>query len=49
METVGARLNHHNPQTALLRPVIESVWQPITEEDNWQPFQELVTKIQQKQ
>lgn len=48
METVGDRLNHHNPPTALLRPVIESVWQPITESDNWQPFYNLVNRLQTK-
>jgi len=31
-----------------LRPIIESVWQPIVEEDNWQPFHELVKKMQNK-
>ncbi|MBE9168720.1 YdiU family protein [Pleurocapsales cyanobacterium LEGE 06147] len=49
MEKVGDRLNFYNPKTALLRPVIESVWQPITEEDNWQPFYELIDKIQAKE
>jgi serine/tyrosine/threonine adenylyltransferase len=48
MTEIGDRLNDRNPQTALLRPVIESVWQLIAEEDNWQPFYDLVTKIQQK-
>jgi uncharacterized protein YdiU (UPF0061 family) len=46
METVGDRLHYHNPQTALLRPVIESVWEPIVYEDNWQPFYELVQQLQ---
>ena len=45
-EFVAARLQKNNPSTALLRPVIESVWQPIVEEDNWQPFNELVKKLQ---
>ncbi|GAB4534149.1 MAG: YdiU family protein [Pleurocapsa sp.] len=48
MEKIGDRLSFYNPQTALLRPLIESVWQPIVEENNWQPFSELVAKIQQK-
>jgi uncharacterized protein YdiU (UPF0061 family) len=48
MEKVGDRLNFYNPKTALLRPVIESVWQPIAEEDNWQPFYKLIDKIQAK-
>ena len=48
-EKVSDRLNYYNPQTALLRPVIESVWQPIVEEDNWQPFYELVRKLQNRE
>ncbi|MDJ0689496.1 MAG: YdiU family protein [Xenococcaceae cyanobacterium MO_188.B32] len=48
-ERLSDRLNYYNPQTALLRPVIESVWQPIVEEDNWQPFEELVGKLQNRE
>ena len=48
MSTIGDRLTQINPQTALLRPVIESVWQPIAEENNWQPFFDLLTKINHK-
>ncbi|MFH7027874.1 MAG: YdiU family protein [Heteroscytonema crispum UTEX LB 1556] len=46
MEKVGQCLTRHNPKTVLLRPVIESIWEPITQEDNWQPFYDLVGKIQ---
>ena len=42
------RLAFYNPQTALLRPVIESIWQPIAEENNWQPFYDLLDKIRNK-
>jgi uncharacterized protein YdiU (UPF0061 family) len=49
MEQVGNCLSDRNPATALLRPVIESIWQPIEQEDDWQPFYELVTKLQTKQ
>ena len=45
---VGDRLKFYNPQTALLRPVIESVWRSISEENNWQPFSNLVHKLQTK-
>lgn len=45
---VGERLRDRNPKTALLRPVIESVWQPIAEEDNWQPFDDLLKAIELK-
>ncbi len=48
METVSDRLVNHNPPTALLRPLIDSVWQPITEENDWQPFSNLVNKLQHK-
>lgn len=42
---IAQTLTNYNPKTALLRPVIESIWQPITEEDNWQPFYELLQTI----
>ena len=48
MTKIGDRLTAKNPQTALLRPIIESIWQPIVEEDNWQPFYDLIEKIQHK-
>jgi len=46
--SIKDRLSCHNPKTALLRPVIESIWQPIIEDDDWQPFYELVYKLQAK-
>ena len=49
MDSVKECLEYHNPQTALLRPVIESVWQPISESDDWQPFYDLLEKIQRKE
>ncbi|PSF38875.1 YdiU family protein [Aphanothece hegewaldii CCALA 016] len=49
MEQIRYRLQHYNPKTALLRPVIESVWEPITNENNWEPFNQLVQKIQAKE
>ena len=48
MDNVSDRLQH-NPKTALLRPVIESVWEPITQEDNWQPFEQLIKQIRAKE
>ena len=47
LESVKNCLKQHNPQTALLRPVIESVWRSISEEDDWQPFDDLVAQLQQ--
>lgn len=46
MATVAAQLTEANPQTVLLRPVIELVWEAIAHEDNWQPFQDLVAQLQ---
>lgn len=46
MESIGNRLRYFNPQIALLRPVIESIWQPIAEEDNWQPFYDLLKRLE---
>lgn len=46
IESVGDRLEAQNPQTALLRPIIESVWQSISEENDWQPFTDLVSQLQ---
>lgn len=43
---IAQTLIRYNPQTAILRPVIESIWEPIVQEDNWQPFYELLTRIQ---
>jgi len=48
LELVGDRLLQANPRTALLRPVIESVWEPIAMEDNWQPFYSLLTRLANK-
>ena len=48
LESIGDCLQAYNPQTALLRPLIESVWQSISELDDWQPFNDLVSKLQAK-
>jgi uncharacterized protein YdiU (UPF0061 family) len=48
LEDVATRLKDKNPKTALLRPVIEAVWEPIMQEDNWEPFYELLKRIQAK-
>jgi uncharacterized protein YdiU (UPF0061 family) len=42
MANVGATLIQYNPQSNLLRPVIEEIWQSIVEQDNWQPFYDLI-------
>ena len=48
MAEISDHLFFNNPKTALLRPVIESIWQPIVETNNWQPFYDLIKKIQPK-
>ena len=45
MDNVAQTLKKSNPQTVILRPVIESVWEPIVQEDNWQPFYDLLKSI----
>lgn len=44
-EAVAARLNRWNPDTILLRSQIEAVWEPITVDDDWQPFEQLLKRI----
>jgi serine/tyrosine/threonine adenylyltransferase len=35
-----------NPLTVISRPQIEAIWEPIATADNWQPFYDLLGKIQ---
>ncbi|MEM1238461.1 MAG: YdiU family protein [Cyanobacteria bacterium P01_H01_bin.26] len=44
---VAQCLHQSNPTTVLMRPEIETIWEPIVAEDNWQPFYHLLAKIQQ--
>lgn len=46
LPAIAQRLRQCNPATVLLRPAIEAVWEPIAEEDNWQPFYELLQRLQ---
>jgi serine/tyrosine/threonine adenylyltransferase len=43
--SVGSILDKSNPRTILLRPQIEAIWEPIAQENNWEPFNELLVKI----
>lgn len=45
LEAMQARLQKYNPLTALTRPTIEAVWEPIALADNWEPFYTLLDKI----
>jgi uncharacterized protein YdiU (UPF0061 family) len=46
LEKMALTLPQTNPQTVLLRPAIEAVWEPITTDDNWQPFYDLLNQLQ---
>lgn len=46
MDKIAQQLTRSNPRTVLLRPVIEAVWEPITNEDNWEPFYNLLKRVQ---
>ena len=45
MDKIAQQLMLSNPKTVLLRPVIESIWEAIANENNWQPFYELLQRI----
>ena len=47
MDNIAQTLKQSNPQTVILRPVIESVWESISQEDNWQPFNNLLQSIRE--
>jgi len=47
LDEIQLRLRRYNPLQSLLRPVIEEVWQGIAIDDNWQPFYELISRIQE--
>jgi uncharacterized protein YdiU (UPF0061 family) len=47
LDKMAQTLWEKNPEQSLLRPTIEEVWEQITVEDNWQPFYELVKRIQE--
>lgn len=46
MNNIAKQMQHSNPEIVLLRPQIEAVWERITNEDNWQPFYDLLKQIQ---
>lgn len=45
LEDMQNRMARYNPETVILRPEIEAVWEPIVVDDNWQPFYELLKRI----
>ncbi|MGP0128918.1 MAG: protein adenylyltransferase SelO [cyanobacterium endosymbiont of Rhopalodia musculus] len=48
METVENCLQVHNPKISLVKETIETVWEAITYKDDWQPFYNLIKKLQLK-
>jgi uncharacterized protein YdiU (UPF0061 family) len=46
LAAIAPTLQRTNPQTVLRRPEIEAIWEPITTDDNWQPFYDLLERIQ---
>ena len=47
--SITQRLNIHNPITVPLRPVIEAIWEPIVQKDDWQPLYDFLHKIKTHQ
>ncbi len=47
LEKIKERLERCNPTTVIIRPEIEAIWKPITEDDNWQPFYDLLMRIKE--
>lgn len=45
MVSIAQRLTQQNPVTPLLRPEIEAVWDSIAQQDDWQPFYQLLKKV----
>ncbi|MEM6502080.1 MAG: YdiU family protein [Cyanobacteria bacterium P01_C01_bin.89] len=45
LKDVGDRLAQWNSTVSLVRPEIESLWEPITEEDDWSIFNKIVKQI----
>lgn len=45
MSEISPKLHLYNPSKILLRPEIETVWEKIMVDDNWQPFYKLIKEI----
>lgn len=45
MDQVTQTLAQHNPDVVPVRPEIEAIWEPITLQDDWQPFYDLLKRI----
>lgn len=49
MEEVKSYLQVSNPKVNLVRETIDTVWEAITCRDDWQPFYDLIKKLQSKE
>jgi serine/tyrosine/threonine adenylyltransferase len=47
LDEVASCLQLSNSKIALIRSEIEKVWEPIFTEDNWQPFDDIITQIKE--
>ena len=45
LKQIKNNLNKYNPKIIPVRPIIEAIWEPITRENNWQPFYDLLKQI----
>ena len=45
LNKVQDTLQDYNPSIVPVRPIIEAIWEPITVEDDWQPFYDLLKRI----
>ncbi|MBW4525786.1 MAG: YdiU family protein [Phormidium tanganyikae FI6-MK23] len=45
IDQIPARLKAYNSEVELVRPEIEAVWNSIADDDNWQSFYDLLTRI----
>lgn len=45
MLSIANKLSQFNPETTLVRPVIEAIWKPIIEADDWAGFYQLLSAI----
>ncbi|MGK7957570.1 MAG: YdiU family protein [Crocosphaera sp.] len=48
IDKISETMSQSNSKIPLLRPQIETVWEAIANENNWQPFNQLVKEIQAK-
>lgn len=45
MGAIAQCLDRYNPETVIVRPEIEAVWEPIALHHDWQPFYDLLERI----